>query len=61
VVEMAWDELTARVIAKMSDGYALQVGIVLLRYVAGMWIVECGSSISSQYGSGFRLLNCMMK
>jgi hypothetical protein len=28
VVEMAWDELTARVIAKMSDGYALQVGIV---------------------------------
>jgi hypothetical protein len=25
VVEMAWDELTQRVISKMSDGYSLQV------------------------------------
>ena len=30
VVEMAWDELTQRVINKMSDGYSLQVRHLLM-------------------------------
>ena len=29
-VEMAWDELTQRVINKMSDGYSLQVRHLLM-------------------------------
>jgi hypothetical protein len=51
VVEMAWDELTSRVIAKMSDGYALQVGIVLPCFHGS----GSGSNIFPQCGSGFML------